>query len=31
MRVLLDTHTFLWWIDDNPNLSEVARSILADS
>ena len=31
MRVLLDTHTFLWWIDNNPELSEVARSILADS
>ena len=31
MRVLLDTHTFLWWIDDNPVLSGVARDILADS
>jgi PIN domain nuclease of toxin-antitoxin system len=31
MRALLDTHTFLWWIDDNPELSEVARRILADS
>jgi PIN domain nuclease of toxin-antitoxin system len=31
MRALLDTHTFLWWIDDNPELSEVARDILAGS
>jgi len=31
MRALLDTHTFLWWIDDNPELSEVALDILADS
>jgi len=31
MRAFLDTHTFLWWIDDNPGLSEVALDILADS
>ncbi len=30
MRVLLDTHTFLWWIADSPQLSEVARDIIAD-
>jgi len=30
MRALLDTHAFLWWIEDNPELSQVARDILAD-
>ena len=24
MQVLLDTHTFLWWIDESPKLSDVA-------
>ena len=28
MRVLLDTHVFLWWISDDPRLSEHARAIL---
>ncbi|MCJ7568470.1 MAG: type II toxin-antitoxin system VapC family toxin [Anaerolineales bacterium] len=31
MKVLLDTHTFLWWIDDAPNLSDKAREILTDA
>ena len=31
MKVLLDTHTFLWWIDDAPNLSAKAREILTDA
>jgi PIN domain nuclease of toxin-antitoxin system len=30
MRVLLDTHTFLWWITDNPKLSPQARTIIGD-
>ena len=30
MRVLLDTHTFLWWVDDSPRLSDSARDIIAD-
>ncbi len=30
MRVLLDTHTFLWWIADSPRLSEFARDAIAD-
>lgn len=30
MRVLLDTHTFLWFVDGNPLLSPTARSILED-
>jgi PIN domain nuclease of toxin-antitoxin system len=30
VRVLLDTHAFLWWISDDPRLSEKAREIIAD-
>lgn len=30
MRVLLDTHAFLWWITDDPRLSHRARAIIAD-
>lgn len=29
MRVLLDTHTFLWWLDDDRRLSRKARSLIA--
>ena len=29
MKVLLDTHTFLWWISDDPQLSHKARQIIA--
>jgi PIN domain nuclease of toxin-antitoxin system len=29
MRVLLDTHTFLWWNTDDPLLSLHAREIIA--
>lgn len=28
MRLLLDTHTFLWFITDSPELSKVAKDIL---
>ncbi|RME53109.1 MAG: type II toxin-antitoxin system VapC family toxin [Caldilineae bacterium] len=31
MNVLLDTHAFLWWIEDNPRLSPRARTLIADS
>lgn len=31
MRILLDTHVFLWWIADRPELSGRAREIIADS
>lgn len=31
MKVLLDTHTFLWWIADDPQLSARARRVLGDS
>ena len=30
MRVLLDTHTFLWWIADDARLSDRAREVIAD-
>jgi PIN domain nuclease of toxin-antitoxin system len=30
VRVLLDTHAFLWWILDEPRLSDRAREIIAD-
>jgi PIN domain nuclease of toxin-antitoxin system len=30
MRLLLDTHTFLWLVEGSPNLSAAARTALAD-
>ncbi len=30
MRVLLDTHVFLWWISDDPRLSALAREVIAN-
>jgi PIN domain nuclease of toxin-antitoxin system len=30
MNLLLDTHTLLWWLDDNPTLSAEARRAIAD-
>jgi PIN domain nuclease of toxin-antitoxin system len=30
MRVLLDTHAFLWWITEDRRLSARARKVLAD-
>lgn len=30
MRALLDTHTFLWWNMDDPQLSPLARDLIAD-
>lgn len=30
MRVLLDTHVFLWWIMNSPLLPAVARDIIAE-
>ena len=30
MRVLLDTHAFLWWITDDARLSELAREEISD-
>mgnify|MGYP003382136917 FL=1 len=28
MKLLLDTHTFLWFIDDNPRLSSTTQNLL---
>jgi hypothetical protein len=30
MRALLDTHVFLWWITDAPQLSHHVRDLIAD-
>jgi len=30
MRLLLDTHTFLWWVSDHASLSRRARKAIAD-
>lgn len=30
MRLLLDTHAFLWWIFDDPRLSSTARDLIAN-
>ena len=29
MRLLLDTHVLLWWIDDDPRLSGRSRSLIS--
>ncbi len=31
MRVLLDTHAFLWFILDDPQLSASARALIEDA
>ena len=31
MRVLLDTHAFLWWLDGDRQLSQRARRTIADA
>lgn len=31
MKLLLDTHTFLWWITDDPQLSAPALELIGDS
>ncbi len=30
MKALLDTHTFLWWNLDDPQLSDTAREFISD-
>ena len=30
MRLLLDTHAFLWWVQDAPELSKKARASIAN-
>lgn len=29
-QFLLDTHTFLWWLFDDPSLSQLSRSLMSD-
>ena len=31
MQVLLDTHLFIWWLKDDPQLSKLARSVIRDA
>ena len=31
MKLLLDTHTFLWWTTDEPQMSATALDLIADS
>ena len=31
MRALLDTHTLLWWLTDEPALSKAARKFIAET
>ncbi len=31
MRILLDTHIYLWWLQDNPKLSLVARNSIINA
>lgn len=30
MKALLDTHTFLWWNLDDPQLSDTVRAFISD-
>jgi PIN domain nuclease of toxin-antitoxin system len=30
MKALLDTHAFLWWINDDPRLSDTARELASN-
>jgi PIN domain nuclease of toxin-antitoxin system len=30
MRLLLDTHVLLWWLDDSPRLPSMIREMIAD-
>ena len=30
MKLLLDTHAFIWWLADNPKLSRLAHAAIAD-
>lgn len=31
MRLLLDTHTFIWFVNDDPSLSKTAKKLIEDS
>lgn len=30
MKLLMDTHAILWWLEDRANLSETARDAISD-
>ena len=30
MKLLLDTHVLLWWLEDNPALSDIGRALIAN-
>ena len=30
MRIIVDTHVFLWWITDSPELSARARAVMSE-
>lgn len=30
MRLMLDTHVLLWWLQDSPRLGQKARALIAD-
>jgi PIN domain nuclease of toxin-antitoxin system len=30
VRLLLDTHAFIWWVAGNPSLSQIARAAIDD-
>ena len=31
MRILLDTHVYLWFLQDDPKLSNQARTLIGDA
>lgn len=31
MRLLLDTHALIWWLEDAPRLGPVSRALIADA
>jgi PIN domain nuclease of toxin-antitoxin system len=31
VRLLIDTHALLWWLSDDPSLSDVARKAMAET
>ncbi|MFL6858929.1 MAG: type II toxin-antitoxin system VapC family toxin [Allosphingosinicella sp.] len=31
MRLLLDTHALIWWVEDSPLLSQAARAAIAEN
>ena len=31
MRLLLDTHVFLWWVYDDPKLTQISKTVIEDT